>query len=265
MAIKNLKAKVVQVGTESRDASMSGITGMQKTKIKTNTAVQPATKQIPSKKPAQLTVTAKGNTKSQPKVLSKAKPATPQKSKSKSSSSKSPASNGSDNSQVLPKLEATKLQIPLDEEFHRNITKLLQKTDQPGEAENYGEFPSPKTSEIGHLLLVEEEQHLADHIAFLAQTKSGPETVSAVTLEEGQSPPSLKFRLASNRQRSPGVIEQLRAVLQIVEEYARIGECFTNNFNGEDSMRIFTKNFKPLYILGDQLLRLMPHLAWMSF
>ncbi|KAB8293405.1 hypothetical protein EYC80_007723 [Monilinia laxa] len=87
--------------------------------------------------------------------------------------------------------------------------------------ENYrgGHFPQSKT----YALLHEEEQHLADHIAVLAQAREGPHGVSAATIEEcsNKTLPSLVIRIASNETPSERVVDGLHKCLNTVENIAR--------------------------------------------
>ena len=177
-----------------------------------------------------------------PSVLTKPKPAASRKSKAErlpypnpitsgntkgSTSSKSgpPPSNLKPSDGQLALMPKTPgLPLPIDEEFHKNIVELAKRTDQPCAPQCYRSGVFPRSN--SYILLHEEEQHLADQVAFLAQTKSGPEVVSAVTLEECHRPPSLTFRLASNRLRQPEVVEGLREILKVVEEYSLAGMEF---------------------------------------
>lgn len=113
-------------------------------------------------------------------------------------------------------------------EFHTNVVKLLEKTNEPCEPVNY--LGREYVSREDYVLLHEEEQHLADGIAFLARAKEGPKYISAVTLEQSISPASLIIRLSSNTTPSNENFEGLRRVLDTVAEYARAGKCYTSYF-----------------------------------
>lgn len=106
--------------------------------------------------------------------------------------------------------------------FHKHVTQLFQKNNEPCKQENYRdrEFPSSPIYVLSH----EEEQHLADHLAFLACVDEGAKTISAVTLEQGIGLSSLTVRLASNQSPANEVIDGLTDILKIVEEYAHAGQ-----------------------------------------
>lgn len=107
------------------------------------------------------------------------------------------------------------------EAFHRNVVALIKKTTEPCPPRSYRELEYPKSED--YILLYEEEQHLADGIAFLAQTKTGGKFVSAVTLEQSVNPPSLTIRLASNEPPATEVRRDLKAALKVVQSYAQAG------------------------------------------
>lgn len=107
------------------------------------------------------------------------------------------------------------------EEFHRNVTELFKKTQEPCGPENYRGRTFPRSDD--YVLLHEEEQHLADHLAFLAQAQEGPDFVSAVMLEECRNPPSLTVRLAANKSPPARVVQGLREVLEAVDLCAQSG------------------------------------------
>lgn len=80
--------------------------------------------------------------------------------------------------------------------FHENVVKLITRTGEPHDPVNYR--GRHYESDTKYVLLHEEERHLADDIAFLAQRLSGPNSISAVTVEQCLEPPSLIVRLAAN-------------------------------------------------------------------
>ncbi|TGO59135.1 hypothetical protein BOTNAR_0168g00090 [Botryotinia narcissicola] len=106
-------------------------------------------------------------------------------------------------------------------DFHELAQQLFLTTQEPIRPQNYrsGTFPQSKS----HTLLHEEEQHLADHIAVLAQAKEGAAGVSAAMIEKcnGRDSPSLTIRIASNKTPLPETVDGLRRCLDIVEEAAR--------------------------------------------
>ncbi|KAF7917464.1 uncharacterized protein EAE98_010227 [Botrytis deweyae] len=105
--------------------------------------------------------------------------------------------------------------------FHEIAQQLFLKTREPIRPQNYrsGTFRQSKS----YTLLHEEEQHLADHIAVLAQAKEGATGVSAAMIEEGsgRNSSSLTIRIASNETPLPETVDGLRRCLDIVEKAAR--------------------------------------------
>ncbi|TGO16838.1 hypothetical protein BTUL_0023g00110 [Botrytis tulipae] len=106
-------------------------------------------------------------------------------------------------------------------DFHELAQQLFLNTQEPIRPQNYrsGTFRQSKS----HIILHEEEQHLADHIAVLAQAKEGAAGVSAAMIEEcnDRDSPSLTIRIASNETPLPETVDGLRRCLDIVEEAAR--------------------------------------------
>ncbi|KAF7956411.1 hypothetical protein EAE96_003752 [Botrytis aclada] len=105
-------------------------------------------------------------------------------------------------------------------DFHEIVQQLYLKTQEPIRPQNYrsGIFRQSKS----YILLHEEEQHLADHIAVLAQVKGGASGVSAAMIEEGngRESSSLTIRIASNQTPLPETVSGLRRCLDAVEEAA---------------------------------------------
>ncbi|KAJ8064121.1 hypothetical protein OCU04_007957 [Sclerotinia nivalis] len=105
--------------------------------------------------------------------------------------------------------------------FHKAVRQLLAKTDKPCKPVNYRGKPHIRSSK--HVLLHEEEQHLADHLAFLAQTSPDPFCVSAIMIEESSTPPSLHIRLAANKTPTAKSVSGLKNCLKTVEKFAKTG------------------------------------------
>ncbi|KAF5874763.1 putative zf-mynd domain-containing protein [Botrytis fragariae] len=106
-------------------------------------------------------------------------------------------------------------------DFHEIVQQLFPKTQEPIEPQNYRSGTSRQSN--SYTLLHEEEQHLADHIAVLAQAKEGATGVSAAMIEECDSrdSSSLTIRIASNETPLPKTVDELCRCLDIVEEAAR--------------------------------------------
>jgi len=67
--------------------------------------------------------------------------------------------------------------------FHQNVARPFEETHEPCEPVGYQ--GQQFDSSAAYILKNEEEQHLADNIAFLAQIRSGPRFISAATFEQG--------------------------------------------------------------------------------
>ncbi|TGO33165.1 hypothetical protein BHYA_0262g00020 [Botrytis hyacinthi] len=106
-------------------------------------------------------------------------------------------------------------------DFHELAQQLFLTTQEPIRPQNYrgGTFRRSKS----YILLHEEEQHLADHIAVLAQAKEGAAGVLAAMIEEcnGRHSPSLTIQIASNETPLPETVDGLRRCSDAVEEAAR--------------------------------------------
>ncbi|TGO85765.1 hypothetical protein BPOR_0366g00080 [Botrytis porri] len=95
-------------------------------------------------------------------------------------------------------------------DFHEIVQQLFLKNQEPIRPQNYrsGTFRQSKN----YMLLYEEEQHLADHIAVLAQAREGATSVSAAMIQEcnGRDSPSLTIRIASNETPLPETVNRLQ-------------------------------------------------------
>ncbi|KAF7876818.1 hypothetical protein EAF04_001901 [Stromatinia cepivora] len=105
--------------------------------------------------------------------------------------------------------------------FHKAVRQLLAKTDKPCKPVNYRGKPHIRSAK--YVLLHEEEQHLADHLASLAQTSPDPFCVSAIMIEESSTPPSLHIRLAANKTPTAKSVAGLKDCLKTVEKFAKTG------------------------------------------
>lgn len=107
--------------------------------------------------------------------------------------------------------------------FHENVLELNDWNREPCAAEDYRCNAVQESDTDTYVLKFGEEQHLADHIAFLAQNQEGAKSVSAVMIEEDREGQSLTFRLAGNETPTDKVVEGLRGILDIVQDYAQTG------------------------------------------
>jgi hypothetical protein len=105
--------------------------------------------------------------------------------------------------------------------FHENVVKLYNWNREPCGAEDYRCQGSQESDQ--YVLSYGEEQHVADHIAFLAQSEEGARTVSAVTVEEDAGGARLTIRLAGNQTPPEEVLLGLNEIMGIVEAYASEG------------------------------------------
>ena len=108
-------------------------------------------------------------------------------------------------------------------EFHATVTQLYRKNQQPGAHHIYPNI-KPKNADTGrHVLSVEDELQLADDIAFLAQTKRDPLTISAVTVQERST--GLHFLISSNAQPVGSTQAGLQRFTSTLTKYAKKGAC----------------------------------------
>jgi hypothetical protein len=109
----------------------------------------------------------------------------------------------------------------LRRDFHQAVNRLHRVERSPSGEKHYrhslpqGDGASPYT------LRLRDELQMADHIAFLAQSQEGVESISAVCVEESAN--GLVFRLASNHTPSVSTIAGLRKFLNTLRDGAVIG------------------------------------------
>jgi hypothetical protein len=109
--------------------------------------------------------------------------------------------------------------------FHQQIVKLYAWNGVPTGPADYR---CEKWEESSlYILSTAEEIHLADHIAFLAQRKSGAKYVSAATIEEHHDmkgeETEMRIRISANETPKLEVVTGLMVVMQRVEMYAAEG------------------------------------------
>ncbi|KAI9730966.1 MAG: hypothetical protein M1818_008042 [Claussenomyces sp. TS43310] len=108
---------------------------------------------------------------------------------------------------------------PVDKmKFHQKIVGLYNWNREPYGAEDYRNQVVQESDQ--YVLTCGEELHIADHIAFLAQSEEGARTVSAATLEEHKGGAGLTIRIAGNQTPSQGVLHGLEEIMKIVQAYA---------------------------------------------
>jgi hypothetical protein len=112
--------------------------------------------------------------------------------------------------------------IPADKlEFHQKVVDLYNWNREPQSAEDYRNQAVEESER--YVLKCRDELHIADHIAFLAQSKEGAKTVSAVALEEHREGHELIIRVAANQTPSQGVVLGLKNIMNTVQAYAVTG------------------------------------------
>lgn len=117
----------------------------------------------------------------------------------------------------------------LDEDtFRRTIVALAKASNNvPGDTRDYSSFGWENRHLVGHStnysLLISDEQHIADDLAYVACFREGVKAVSAVALEEHVNCPGLTVRLAANASIPQQVSEQLNAILQLLRSRAEKG------------------------------------------
>ncbi|PQE15639.1 ott like deaminase protein [Rutstroemia sp. NJR-2017a BBW] len=110
--------------------------------------------------------------------------------------------------------------------FHQQIVKLHAWNGVPTGPADYRCEKREESS--CYILSTAEEIHLADHIAFLAQRKSGAKYVSAATIEEHHGmkgdETEMRIRISANETPKLDVVTGLTGVMQRVEMYAAEGK-----------------------------------------
>ncbi|KAL8712357.1 MAG: hypothetical protein Q9225_006968 [Loekoesia sp. 1 TL-2023] len=110
----------------------------------------------------------------------------------------------------------------LNENVFRSTIDVLKRSsgDVPGDSRNYSlaewEHRRSTHDTTWRNLSSQDEQRLADDLAYIAASKEGGKAVSAVALEECFDPPGLTVRLAANRSIPDQVPEQLNALLHLL-------------------------------------------------
>lgn len=115
----------------------------------------------------------------------------------------------------------------LDENAFRNTIAVLAvaSKDLPGDPRDYSvkEWGRQRYNASQHTLSLEDEQRLADDLAYIAASREGGKVVSAVALEELLHPPGLTIRLAANRSIAEQVPRQLTSLLALLRARAERG------------------------------------------
>lgn len=106
-------------------------------------------------------------------------------------------------------------------EFHQKVIKLQDWNREPYPPQAYRQRDKPKSD--NHVLSGGVEQHIADHLAFLAQSEEGARTVSAATIEEVAGGNGMTVRIAANETPAKEVLEGLTKIGKVVEMYVAEG------------------------------------------
>ncbi|KAL8729712.1 MAG: hypothetical protein Q9166_004540 [cf. Caloplaca sp. 2 TL-2023] len=115
-----------------------------------------------------------------------------------------------------------------EDSFRRNFVALAKRTDSvPVNPKTYSwkqrQISHPEAINEQHILSVQDEQRLADDIAYLAASREGVEAVTAVALEERAQPTSLVIRLAANASIPDDVLVQVDTILGLLHDRAMEG------------------------------------------
>jgi hypothetical protein len=107
--------------------------------------------------------------------------------------------------------------------FHKATFALAKTRQNPLPPIDYrSQLHSHSIDQQNHLLSLEDELQLADHIAFLAHTGEGFAAIAAVCIEERQD--GLIVRLARNKLRQVGVVKGLEQVLGVLQKCCTEGK-----------------------------------------
>lgn len=104
----------------------------------------------------------------------------------------------------------------LELDFHRAVAELRELNEMPSEVQFYRDRATPGSG--GHILSFQDEQQIADGLAFICHWEEGVHRVSTITLEE--HPDGLIALLACNSSPTKTITRSLEEVLAVVTQYA---------------------------------------------
>ncbi|KAL8684987.1 MAG: hypothetical protein Q9218_008037, partial [Villophora microphyllina] len=107
-----------------------------------------------------------------------------------------------------------------EDAFRRNVVNLAKASEVPGSPRTYSSIDwsqrCPSRSHDSFSLAFDDEQRIADDLAYVAASQEDVRSVSAVALEEHPNPPGLTVRLAANASIPDQVVDHLRHILQFL-------------------------------------------------
>ncbi|KAI3532642.1 hypothetical protein CABS02_13787 [Colletotrichum abscissum] len=105
--------------------------------------------------------------------------------------------------------------------FHQAVVRLSKLRQTPHQEVNYRQQYRESRQSSDHVLRLQDEMQLADHVAYLAHSSEGFEKIAAVCVEEQPDRKGLIIRLARNELRDTEEVESIRGLLRILEDCAR--------------------------------------------
>lgn len=104
--------------------------------------------------------------------------------------------------------------------IHRAIVQLSKLRQTPRQEVNYRQQYQGNSKASDYILRFEDEMQLADHVAFVAHGCEGFSEIAAVCIEEQPNQQGLLVRLARNELRYTREVENIRGLLQVLEDCA---------------------------------------------
>jgi hypothetical protein len=110
--------------------------------------------------------------------------------------------------------------------FHKAMVTLAKTRQNPRPDENYRRsIRNPLSQSSAHVLRLEDELQLADHLAFLAHNCEGFPAITSICIEEHPGKQGLTVRLVRNELRDDLATGDIRKVLHLLQRCATQGKC----------------------------------------
>ncbi|KZL65166.1 ott 1508-like deaminase [Colletotrichum incanum] len=107
--------------------------------------------------------------------------------------------------------------------FHQAIAQLSKLRQTPLQEANYRHQYRGGPQSSDHVLRLEDEMQLADHVAFIAHSSEGFPEIAAACIEERPDQQGLLIRLARNELRRTEEVKSIRCLLRVLEGCASGG------------------------------------------
>ncbi|KAK2005404.1 hypothetical protein LZ32DRAFT_510872, partial [Colletotrichum eremochloae] len=101
--------------------------------------------------------------------------------------------------------------------FHQAIVQVSKLRQTPRQEANYRHQYRGGLQSSDHVLRLEDEMQLADHVAFIAHSSEGFSEIAAACVEERPDQQGLLIRLARNELQRTEEVESIRCLLRVLE------------------------------------------------